>query len=229
MIPHGTHNGYTNHKCRCELCREANRVYKRAWTERNRESVNARSRVYKAANAEKVREERRKYREQNREAIAERTRARRLADRDAALAREAAYREANREAIRRDHRKWREANPELVIERTMAWAAENPERRRAANRRRRARLRSLDGGGSLEVQYAGVVTRDPCSYCGAPSSTVDHIVPLHGGGDDLWTNYTGACLSCNSGKGTKSLLEHLDYRMKGLCPSVTPSPAPSRS
>ena len=26
VIPHGTHGGYTNHRCRCDDCREAHRV-----------------------------------------------------------------------------------------------------------------------------------------------------------------------------------------------------------
>lgn len=29
MLRHGTRNGYTNHRCRCNPCREANRDYMR--------------------------------------------------------------------------------------------------------------------------------------------------------------------------------------------------------
>jgi hypothetical protein len=33
---HGTRNGYTNLGCRCDFCREAERVYRRGYRERMR-------------------------------------------------------------------------------------------------------------------------------------------------------------------------------------------------
>ena len=43
MIPHGTHSGYAAHKCRCDDCREAQRIYQRRFLRANREA-NARYR-----------------------------------------------------------------------------------------------------------------------------------------------------------------------------------------
>lgn len=53
---------------------------------------------------------------------------------------------------------------------------------------------------------------DLCAYCGGPGEHIDHIVPRSVGGDDDWTNFTMACGSCNSSKGTKSLLIFLAHR-----------------
>lgn len=43
---HGTVSTYTNHKCRCDACREAQRLYMRGWYSRNREHRTAYMREY---------------------------------------------------------------------------------------------------------------------------------------------------------------------------------------
>lgn len=79
--------------------------------------------------------------------------------------------------------------------------------------------------------YAKLLRGDPCSYCGGPGGTIDHIRPLSGHpllppqgggiGKQNWQNYTSACLSCNREKGVRGLLEFL---LKRLAPSPPPSP-----
>ena len=52
----------------------------------------------------------------------------------------------------------------------------NPESAKAAAKRRKLRLR---GAWTPEGEsYAAFVAQDPCVYCGAPGTTVDHIIPL---------------------------------------------------
>lgn len=46
-----------------------------------------------------------------------------------------------------------------------------------------------------------------CSYCPAPATTVDHVVPLNRGGSHAEGNLAPACRSCNSSKGDKLLIE----------------------
>ncbi|HWQ04953.1 MAG TPA: HNH endonuclease [Longilinea sp.] len=48
-----------------------------------------------------------------------------------------------------------------------------------------------------------------CQYCGkrAASLTVDHILPRHLGGKEVWTNLVTACSSCNHLKGGHTLEE----------------------
>jgi HNH endonuclease len=61
--------------------------------------------------------------------------------------------------------------------------------------------------------YKRVLRGDPCSYCGRPSESTDHIEPWGSGGEDDWTNLTASCISCNSSKGTQSLLPWLASRL----------------
>ncbi|MFZ9922668.1 MAG: HNH endonuclease [Candidatus Nanopelagicaceae bacterium] len=46
-----------------------------------------------------------------------------------------------------------------------------------------------------------------CTYCAGQFDTVDHIIPLTRGGDNMITNLTPACRSCNSSKSSKLLSE----------------------
>lgn len=41
----------------------------------------------------------------------------------------------------------------------------------------------------------------PCRWCGKPSNSVDHIVPLSRGGANSFENFAPACLECNTRKG----------------------------
>jgi len=42
-----------------------------------------------------------------------------------------------------------------------------------------------------------------CRYCGAPSTTVDHIVPKFEGGTDARSNLAGACKDCQQRKAAR--------------------------
>ena len=47
---------------------------------------------------------------------------------------------------------------------------------------------------------------DPCVYCGQPSNTRDHILPLSRGGVPNWTNWAPACRTCNGNRSNRPLL-----------------------
>jgi hypothetical protein len=61
--------------------------------------------------------------------------------------------------------------------------------------------------------FVQIIRRDPCSYCGGPGGTRDHIVPMSDEGPNHWSNYTGACQSCNLSKSDKPLLTFLLDRL----------------
>lgn len=68
-------------------------------------------------------------------------------------------------------------------------------------------------------RYVAILRRDPCAYCGAPADTnrfgqsdIDHIYPRCLGGVDRGMNMTATCASCNSSKGTATLLGFLLWR-----------------
>lgn len=91
--------------------------------------------------------------------------------------------------------------------RSQNWKREN---RGAVSEQKKARRAALRGSKIASLDgFAAVLRSDPCSYCSARSSTIDHIVPLYAGGEHSNENLTGACLVCNSRKGTKSLLQFL--------------------
>lgn len=52
-------------------------------------------------------------------------------------------------------------------------------------------------------QYKG----KPCAWCGAPSNSIDHIVPLVRGGTNDASNLQPMCRRCNSKKGDRITVE----------------------
>jgi predicted nucleic acid-binding Zn ribbon protein len=73
---------------------------------------------------------------------------------------------------------------------------------------RKARIVRLPSHGA-PADYAALLRRDPCSYCGGAGGGIDHIVARAREGADGWENLTGTCGRCNSSKCDRPLLEHL--------------------
>jgi len=110
------------------------------------------------------------------------------------------------------------------------WAKNNPEKRKAADRKRkqspqgrlynqvytgirRARKKAIEINDFtrgewliLKDEFAGM-----CAYCGIePASlTQDHIIPIKKMGSHTYENIVPACKSCNSRKGAKDLQDFL--------------------
>lgn len=55
--------------------------------------------------------------------------------------------------------------------------------------------------------WTGIRATGECVYCGGPSETVDHVIPLARGGWEHESNLVPACRPCNSGKKDRSLAE----------------------
>src|SRR6185437_4445194 len=85
-----------------------------------------------------------------------------------------------------------------------------------------------------EREMIPILRNDPCSYCGGPAGTIDHIDPVHYDGGRVWENLTAACQPCNSSKHTRPLLTFLlgaGQRISvpsrsGQMPPETPLPVP---
>jgi hypothetical protein len=63
-----------------------------------------------------------------------------------------------------------------------------------------------------ETAYQRAMRRDPCAYCGAASTDLDHIEAKELGGADGWENRAGTCSSCNQSKWVMSMLLFLGYQ-----------------
>ena len=150
-----------------------------------RERANARSRAYNARHPERKAESQRKY-------LAKRE----AWERHLALGRRSYARHAERRNA--ETNEWRRLNP-------AAWA--NIQRRR---RERMKGATALDP--AMADAFADVIRRDPCSYCGRPSTAVDHIIPISGGGTVEWDNLAPSCKPCNSSKKDRPLLLWLAIR-----------------
>lgn len=65
-------------------------------------------------------------------------------------------------------------------------------------------------GESHREAWMRTIRADPCSYCGAPGGTVDHVDHRRGRrvlhGLHGWPNYTAACERCNEAKSEEKLL-----------------------
>jgi 5-methylcytosine-specific restriction endonuclease McrA len=149
------------------------------------------------------------YRQENRESIQERARLRRLANYGAFQQRQREYYEANKEHIQAMNRLWR---------------AENPSKRREAERRSRARHFGVEYEYYTEQQVYDLYGHT-CYLCdteidmsaarivGQPGWEqgyhLDHVVPLSRGGSDILANVRPSHGVCNLRKGTL-LLEELD-------------------
>ena len=71
---------------------------------------------------------------------------------------------------------------------------------------------------------AGVLARDGhrCGYCGAPASTVDHVLPRSRGGHNTWLNTVAACGGCNQRKDDRTPAEaRMPLRFNPSTPSWT--------
>jgi 5-methylcytosine-specific restriction endonuclease McrA len=102
----------------------------------------------------------------------------------------------------------RDAKREQNCARKRAWYQCNKERAKQAAMQRRTRAQP----GPVDpetVAYAGMLRHDPCSYCGKPAGTIDHIVPIARGGLHEVDNLTAACLTCNNRKKAMPVLTYL--------------------
>lgn len=70
---------------------------------------------------------------------------------------------------------------------------------------------------SVPLTRRGVFARDggKCVYCGAPATSLDHVIPRSRGGAHVWENVVSACRRCNHVKGDRAIAD-LGWRMHRL-------------
>lgn len=123
--------------------------------------------------------------------------------------------EKNRERDALSRANWKKNNPEKVREINRRWAKNQDPEKRALwnnyNRQRRLEIVSVDVMSKDSLDYCKIIRNDPCVWCGSNDTLneIDHIRPLVSGGSNQWNNFSPTCRSCNSSKGSRTLLQHL--------------------
>ena len=155
-------------------------------------------------------EEARAYRARNAEAIRARDRARYAADPEKRLAHVRRWREQNRPRLLALLSRYGQEHRDEINERLRKWRSETGFSRTEYHRKRRAAKRATvvsltpEGWAQILEEFG-----NRCAYCMCVmvTPTQDHIVPLSKGGDHSPGNVVPACLSCNSRKCDRSLLQ----------------------
>lgn len=68
---------------------------------------------------------------------------------------------------------------------------------------------------SVPLTRKAVFARDGgrCAYCGAPATSLDHVVPRSRGGGHTWDNVVSACSRCNHVKADRAVSE-MGWRLR---------------
>src|SRR3978361_1835467 len=63
----------------------------------------------------------------------------------------------------------------------------------------------------------GVLARDGhrCAYCGAPATSLDHVIPRCRGGPPSWGDVVAPCARCNHTKADRSVAD-MGWRLRSL-------------
>ena len=119
--------------------------------------------------------------------------------------------EKTRESTRKSSRKYYWGNHEASKLRAKAansrYKKSHPEVGRQGQHRRRARK---IGNGVFKIIPKDLqrLQRTPCQECGTMKKlTIDHVVPISKGGTHSIGNLQSLCLSCNSSKNNKFIIE----------------------
>lgn len=180
---------------------ECSKARKKAWTAAdyrdNRVRHLARSAQWQAENREKARDRSRRYEASHRE-------------KRNARPRDAAKRAAQWQS-------WYAHNREAVIANAAERSRANPDARREAQSRRRARAVGTERYrvSVRDLDHARARARGLCEYCQSHvGEHWDHRVPLARGGAHAVGNLTLACAACNQQKHTKTVMEWRVWRIR---------------
>lgn len=107
-------------------------------------------------------------------------------------------------------KKYRQDNAEYISAYMKDWYKRNPHKYSELSNRRRAREACVDTRRVSNSEWDKIVKRYNCScfYCGAKQEvTMDHVVPISRGGRHAIGNLIPACMTCNSSKWNKTIME----------------------
>lgn len=192
------------------------RSYRHEWYKENKETQDARNRECKSRRGPaEERAYRKAYYEANKERALEQSRKWREDNHDRYLESTRKYREDNRDRLREYRKTWEEDNADKIRKQNADWKVANRDKVSSYQQKRRAIQREA----YIEhVDHMTVYERDNwiCHICGegidpqasgedVMKASLDHVIPLAGGGEHSYANCKAAHLSCNASKGARIL------------------------
>ena len=196
-----------------------------------KECASKRNKQYREANKDKIAETNKRWCEANKEKVAEYKKQYYKDNKDKAAEYNKQYREVNRDKIFEQRKQYRENNKDKIAERRKQYYQDNKDK---VVKRHKRYNQSLQGQVSAfnrhnrrrtkEEQQGTGITKDQwlemmkffdfrCAYSdeyiGGDSfnRTIDHIVPLNSGGDNMIWNCVPMTRSLNSSKHAKDMVE----------------------
>ena len=180
-------------------CKECEKKYNKQWREANKDKVAKYSKQYRENNKDKIAE----YYKANKEKLDEYHKQ---------------YCEANRDKIADYHKQWQKANRDKIAEHQKRYR-QTPQgqavRFNSSNKRRRKK--EAQGTGATGEQWLEMMSFFDwkCAYSGeylggndnSFNRTIDHIVPIDAGGDDMVWNMAPMTRSLNSSKNASNMEE----------------------
>ena len=181
------------------------KVCKKAYDEKNKESIAEYKRNHYQINKEDLLEKNKVYRENNKESIAENKRSYYNLNKDAILEYQNFYREKNKESIAEYKRNHYQINKDVILEYIREYKRNNPDKVREHTARRRAKKMGVNENYSQDKRQIVEITFDnKCFNCGSKEMLQhDHHYCLNDGYALDIGNAVLLCRFCNCSKHTK--------------------------
>jgi 5-methylcytosine-specific restriction endonuclease McrA len=181
------------------ICKSCTKAKDAARYQANIEEYRAKGLAYYYANKEHYAKTFAKKYSENRDAIAEKRKMQRL---------------ENIWQYKKQERAMYEKHKEKKRAQSKIWTKNNPDKTRAQNQRRRARLANAKTF-AVTPREIKKLYESACLFCGHQGRIdLDHAIPLSRGGDHSIGNLIPLCDNCNSTKYNKTIMEWRVYRIR---------------
>lgn len=172
--------------------------------------------TWRKANPERVKLARVKYVETNKLELNRRALMRYRADPSKRKLAAQKWRDANRDSVRAKVRKWSHENEVHHEYLRREWRKRNPDASRTITQNRRAKLRNSSGTLSKGLaERLFKLQQGKCPCCGemlANDYHLDHIIPVHLGGEHVDSNIQLLKSGCNLSKGAQHPVDYMQSR-----------------
>jgi len=206
---------------KCSKCKEVKAMddfYSASHTKDGKRSdcikcVNARHREQYTTHKEKIAERGKRYYAEHRDGVLIRSAERYQNNHDAIIEQRKQHNLANPEKMREHSKKYYNANKDTITNRIREWRKNNLDKVRLYWHTWYNRVNE-NGGKITEKDWKSLKEKYlfTCLCCGRKEPdiklTLDHVIPVSLGGENVIENAQPLCQSCNSSKNAK----HIDYR-----------------